>query len=140
MDLNGKELRVTGAGLFSVDGRFDMHGGGLALDGLAPFTFGVGSTAMLDGVLRFDPDLTLTIAAGRSFDLLNGVEYLSGRQFQSVVLPTLSSGLTWDTASLYSTGVVVVVPEPASAALVGSLGVLLGIGYWRRSRRSTHRA
>jgi hypothetical protein len=117
-----------------------MHGGTLALDGLSPFTFGVGSTAILDGVLRFDPDPTLTIAAGHSFDLLNGVEYLSGRQFQSVILPTLSGGLTWGTTSLYSTGVVVVVPEPGSAAMVGSLGVLLGIGYrLGRSRRRAHR-
>jgi hypothetical protein len=30
--------------------------------------------------------------------------------------------------------------ERTVGALVGSLGVLLGIGYWLRSRRSTHRA
>lgn len=137
VNLNGKELRVTGAGLFSADGEFSMQGGTLELDGLSPFTFGVGSNATLDGALRFIPDASLTIAAGRSFDLLNGVEYLSGRQFQSIVLPTLSGGLSWDTTSLYSTGVVVVVPEPGTLTLWGPLVALLGIGYWmRRTQRN----
>jgi len=133
-DLNGKELRVTGAGLLSADGRFDMHGGTLVLDGLSPFTFGATSTPTLDGVLRFEPDSSLTLAPGRTFDLLDGTAVLSGRQFQSVILPTLSGGMSWDTTSLYSTGVVAVVPEPGTGALVG---VIVGLGSWRRrSRRS----
>ncbi len=78
-------------------------------------------------------------AAGRSFDLLNGVEYLSGRQFQSVALPTLSGGLTWDTTNLYFSGVIVVVPEPASVTLLGPLGVLLGMGSWMQRSQSTNK-
>ena len=78
-------------------------------------------------------------AAGRSFDLLNGVEYLSGRQFQSVALPTLSGGLTWDTTNLYSSGVIAVVPEPASVTLLGPLGVLLGMGSWMQRSQSTNK-
>jgi hypothetical protein len=136
IDLNGKELRVTGAGLFSAEGRFDMNGGTLLLDGLSPFTFGAGSTAILDGVLHFDPDPILTIAAGRSFDLLDGTAYLSGQQFQSVILPPLSGGMTWDTTSLYSTGAVIVVPEPGGASLVGALGLMLYVGHRVRRERS----
>ena len=137
IDLNGKELRVTGAGLLSADGLFDMHGGTLVLDGLSPFTFGATSTPTLDGVLRLDPDPSLTLTPGRTFDLLDGTAVLSGRQFQSVILPTLSGGMSWDTTSLYSTGVVIVVPEPGTGALVAAMGVIVGLGSWlRRSRRS----
>lgn len=136
IDLNGKELRVTGAGLFSAEGGFDMNGGTLLLDGLSPFTFGAGSAAILDGVLHFDPDPILTIAAGRSFDLLDGTAYLSGQQFQSVILPPLSGGMTWDTTSLYSTGAVIVVPEPGGASLVGALALMLYVGHPVRRERS----
>lgn len=139
-DLNGKELRMTGAGLLSADGLFDMHGGTLVLDGLSPFTFGATSTPTLDGVLRFEPDASLALTAGRTFDLLDGTAALSGQQFQSVILPTLSGGLSWDTTSLYSTGVVAVVPEPGTASLVGVMGVIVSIGYWLRlSRRNVRR-
>ena len=102
-----------------------MNGGTLILDGLSPFTFGAGSAAILDGVLHFDPDPILTIAAGRSFDLLDGTAYLSGQQFQSVILPPLSGGMTWDTTSLYSTGAVIVVPEPGTLALVAVAAAFL---------------
>jgi len=137
LDMNGKELRVTGAGMLTADGEFDMQGGTLVLDGLSPFTFGSNATASLDGVLRLDPDPSLTLTPGRSFDLLDGTTYLSGQQFQSVVLPTLSSGMSWDTTSFYSTGVVIVVPEPA-AALLGTTGAMLCVGWWlHRWRRAT---
>jgi hypothetical protein len=54
-----------------------------------------------------------------------------------VILPTLSGGMSWDTTSLYSTGVVIVVPEPGTGALVAAMGVIVGLGSWlRRSRRS----
>ena len=135
-DLNGKELRVTGAGMLTADGAFDMQGGTLVLDGLSPFTFGSNATASLDGVLRLDPDPSLTLTPGRSFDLLDGTAYLSGQQFQSVILPPLSGGMTWDTTSLYSTGVVIVVPEPGGASLVGPLGLMLYVGHRVRRERS----
>ena len=139
-DLNGNELRVSGAGLVSADGRFDMHGGTLVLDGLSPFAFGATSTPTLDGVLRFEPDASLALTAGRTFDLLDGMAALSGRQFQSVILPTLSGGLSWDTTSLYSTGIVAVVPKSGTATLVAAMGVIVSIGYWLRSfRRNVRR-
>ena len=77
-----------------------------------------------------------TLAAGRSFDLLDGTAYLSGQQFQSVILPPLSGGMTWDTTSLYSTGAVIVVPEPGGASLVGLLGLMLYVGHRVRRERS----
>ena len=75
------------------------------------------------------PDTALQNSVDASFDLLDGTAYLSGQQFQSVILPPLSGGMTWDTTSLYSTGAVIVVPEPGGASLVGPLGLMLYVGH-----------
>lgn len=53
-----------------------------------------------------------------------------------MILPPLSGGMTWDTTSLYSTGAVIVVPEPGGASLVGALGLMLYVGHRVRRERS----
>ncbi len=72
-----------------------------------------------------------TPSSGVAFDLLDWGE-LSG-VFDELVLPELAGGLSWDVTSLYTTGVISVVPQPASVLplLVGGIAMLLG-----RSRRS----
>ncbi len=50
-------------------------------------------------------------AAGSQFDLLDFIPPLRGT-FSEVKLPDLAEGLTWDTAMLYTTGVIKVVRTP----------------------------
>ncbi|HEX9047511.1 MAG TPA: PEP-CTERM sorting domain-containing protein, partial [Verrucomicrobiae bacterium] len=71
-----------------------------------------------------------TLLTGDSFNLFDGT--ITGT-FASVLLPTLDAGLTWDQSNLYTTGIITVVPEPATTALLGS-GVLLTIWQLRRRR------
>lgn len=51
--------------------------------------------------------------------------------FDTVNLPTLGSGLTWDTSNLYTLGTLSIVPEP-SVAVTASATVLLLLGQRRR--------
>lgn len=71
--------------------------------------------------------------AGNSFDLFD-FDSLTGT-FDNVLLPTLGSGLAWNTSALYSTGTLSVsaVPEPSTFTAIG-----LGLGFvaWRRRRRT----
>jgi len=68
-------------------------------------------------------------SAGDVFDLLEFGSVTGA--FSDVVLPDLDGELTWDTSALYTTGDVMVVPEPATLALAGLGGVCL---LWRRRR------
>jgi len=74
-----------------------------------------------------------TGTAGDSFDFTTG--NFSGATLNTASLPTLSSGLAWNTSSFLSTGVlsVTAVPEPSTyAALFGVAS--LGFVAWRRRR------
>ena len=65
-----------------------------------------------------------TPADGDTFDVLDFAS-LTGT-FTTLNLPALDPGLTWDTGRLYADGVLEVVPEPATLALValGALAVI----------------
>ncbi|MBI5397172.1 MAG: PEP-CTERM sorting domain-containing protein [Verrucomicrobia bacterium] len=52
--------------------------------------------------------------------------------FNSVNLPALNPGLSWDTSKLYTAGEIAVVPEPSTYAL---MGVGLAALAWRRKRK-----
>jgi T5SS/PEP-CTERM-associated repeat protein len=70
-----------------------------------------------------------TPQAGDRFDLFNFAA-LDGR-FDAIHLPDLAPGLAWDTSGLYSTGVLGVVPEPATVVLLG-LGAAAAFARRRR--------
>ena len=69
--------------------------------------------------------------AGNSFDILDWGS-LSGA-FATLNLPALSGGLAWSTSQLYTTGVLTVIPEPATMVLL-ILGVAGVVGITRRIR------
>jgi hypothetical protein len=75
-------------------------------------------------------DVTLqngfTPTIGEQFTLLQQFAGFSGT-FANVNLPPLDAGGGWDTSQLYTTGVITVVPEPASIGLIllGASGLLV---------------
>jgi hypothetical protein len=70
-----------------------------------------------------------TPLAGEEFEILN-FDSLDGA-FDSISLPALAPGLAWDTSALYTSGMIGVVPEPATMALLG-LGVASLLAQRRR--------
>ena len=72
---------------------------------------------------------TPTPDAPMGFDLLDWASQ-SG-QFDALDLPTLPGGWSWDTAELYTTGEIRIVPEPATLALLA----LSGLALVRRRRK-----
>jgi autotransporter-associated beta strand protein len=88
------------------------------------------------GTLTLGGNLTVnnigsTLLSGDTFNLFDGTISSS---FASTILPTLDSGLAWDTSQLNSLGVISVetVPEPSAAAL-GVCGGLFML-CWRMKR------
>lgn len=82
----------------------------------------VSGSITLDGSLNVVLYDNFTPQFGDTFDLLDGS--MIGR-FQSISLPALSDGLSWDTGNLYTTGTIGVVPEPTGiAVLAGLIGLL----------------
>jgi len=78
------------------------------------------------GTLAVSNETGATLAKGMSWDLFDGTR--SGTtSFSTLNLPSLNSGLTWDLD--YTTGVLSVVPEPGSLAL---LALLPALGLRRR--------
>jgi hypothetical protein len=53
---------------------------------------------------------------GDEFDIMDFAG-LSG-EFSTLSLPALGGGLSWDTSDLYTSGTILVAPEPASAAML----------------------
>jgi len=86
----------------------------------------IADLAIVSAAMFFDGTLTVTnigaaLANGDVFDLFDWGS--ASGTFDSVSLPTLGDGLTWDQIQLYTNGTITVVPEPSSA-LLGGLGML----------------
>jgi T5SS/PEP-CTERM-associated repeat protein/probable HAF family extracellular repeat protein len=85
----------------------------IELGGTSPGEFDVldiGGAASLNGNLQVDLIDPFTPSAGDVFDILNWGS-LSGT-FETVNLPTLADGLSWDTSDLYVTGTLGIFPGP----------------------------
>ncbi len=128
----------------SVLSTFSQGSTGLLLLELGGLDRGTGYDALdITGSASFAGTLEVTfydnftVTGGESFNLFDWGS-LTGT-FDTLLLPTLAGGLAWDTAGLYTSGVLSVsgsaVPEPATyAALAGALA--LGVAGWRRRSRS----
>ncbi len=146
IDATGKTLIASGTvnpgaspGLMTVDGAFFLLDGAnlqMEVDGL-----GRGTTYdALDvtGLFTLAGGITVTstyvFALNDSLDLLNfGSIDASGFLPAELSLPGLGSGLFWDSSSLTTSGVITVVPEPSSLALLAAAGSLF-VFYRRRNR------
>jgi autotransporter-associated beta strand protein len=113
--------------------------GPITLDSLSSFQFTLGSTvtsydSISSGAITLAIGATLVLNdpnnVGASFvngdavTLFGGAPVFSGI-FTTMALPTLSDGLSWSTANLYTEGELQVVPEPGAwAMLAGGFGLL----------------
>jgi hypothetical protein len=80
-----------------------------------------GNTLTYDGTLRVT--FTGTLAQNDSFNLFDASAFAGA--FTSFDLQDPGNGLSWDTTSLGSTGMLTVVPEPTGCALLlGGLSLL----------------
>jgi autotransporter-associated beta strand protein len=106
---------------------------GLSLGSTSTSTFeiaGIGAgqfdRVIVTGLLNFGGTLALnntgyTAVYGDSVDLFDWTTTTGS--FSSITGTDLGGGLSWDTSSLYSNGVIMVVPEPSTYALLAAGGV-----------------
>jgi len=105
---------------------------------LAGYGHFVGSfTLNFSGTINIDATAYASSAvAGDTFDFTTGS--FTGATFHPSSLPSLSSGLAWDTSNFISSGVLSVVsaiPEPSAyAAIFGAAAI--GFGVWRKRRKA----
>ncbi len=105
---------------------------------IASLTRGTGYDALnVTGLLEFGGTLRLllldgfTPEAGQSFDLFDA-STMTGT-FSTLDLPTLMTGLAWDTSGLYTSGTLAIaaasaIPEPTTyAAIFGGVALLLAV-------------
>lgn len=125
---NGTVIVQIGGLLRGID--FDAIDG----DGDGEITFG--GTLAVSLINGFNP------VSGDSFDLFDFTTAVA--TFDTLNLPTLSSGLFWDTGDLYTSGTLTVagtaVPEPSTVALIFGLCALAAGFFWRRRARPARRA
>lgn len=108
----------------------------LALSGIASFEIdaalndsdliAVAAALAFGGTLNVT-NLGGTLVNGQSFDLFDFDLGQSSGSFSTVNLPSLGGGLSWDDSALYTTGVIAVVPEPGTPALLATLTGLLTV-------------
>ncbi len=133
-------------GHITVSGDLTL-GGTTAMELAASGTRGVDYDAFtVQGAIAFGGALNVSFyngydpVNGARFDLFDWGNGASGT-FSAIVLPSLDSGLSWDTSALYSTGVLSVsaaaIPEPTTcAALIG----LAAFGMVAMRKRQSARA
>ncbi|MFM2199709.1 MAG: hypothetical protein RLZZ505_3141, partial [Verrucomicrobiota bacterium] len=130
------ELSITSGGTFAPGNSIDNIdvSGNLSL-GTGSFsvfeidTFGdLSDLANVSGIISFGGTLDVnnvggSLLFGDTFNLFDWGGSVFGA-FDTINLPALDPGLSWDQTNLYIDGTLSVVPEPSSA-LLGGLGLLL---------------
>lgn len=107
----------------------------LDLDGLFHDSLTVQGTFTAGGLLDLQLVSDAAFVGGEEFHLITAQSFAGA--FDEIRLPTLGTGLSWDTSRLAAAGVLSVsaIPEPATAA--GLLGLAaLGLASFRRRHRS----
>ena len=122
-DTDGDDVPDTLLGITVLD-QFIIDDAGLLIVGLEDDVWG--------STIAFDPGISVIFDGTLEVELRNGFMPIAGDQwrlfdfagvtptggFDTFVLPTLADGMQWDTANLMNTGVLTVVPEPASLLLM----------------------
>jgi len=123
----GKTLSVAGnfnpgssPGTLTVDGGFTLAGTSVSTFEINGTTSGLFDQLVVNGLLTFGG--TLNLVTGYSFNYGDSVNLFDwttkSGTFSSIVGTDLGGGNSWDTANLYTTGVITVVPEPATWGLL----------------------
>lgn len=124
-------IEYVGSLLFSENSILNMQIGG-PLPGSGYDQLVTSGTIYADGTLQVDLINAYQPLLGDAFDLFEGD--LAG-EFDTVAVPTLGSGQSWDMSALYSSGTLAVVPEPSTVAALVSMAALGMMLVWRRTRR-----
>ena len=134
----GEDMQFTG--LLTIEGDLTEQADGQFLMELCGTTRGDAYDAInISGKLHFGGLLRLSINSnftpdfGMAFDLFNF--NVGDGQFAAIDLPTLPDGLAWDTGNLYTTGTIIVVPEPSTAILFVTSIISLFACAWQRKHR-----
>ncbi|HPO12348.1 MAG TPA: sialidase family protein [Candidatus Hydrogenedentes bacterium] len=114
LHVDGTSLLFSGEGSLELRGLFSLGNGRLILYAGQPVVFGDSVEVQLNGTLEVRLPDGVTPALGDRFNLFNAAAPLSGA-FDHVELPRLANGLAWNTAMLYTTGVIEVVSSPIPA-------------------------
>lgn len=116
---------ITGSLTMNANGLLEMQLGGTASGDYDHLS--ISGLSSLQGDLEVAYFNGFMASNGDSFDLF---DYNGGKSgtFDSIVLPTLSGGLSWDQSNLYTDGTITVVPEPSTTAqMIMVAGGLLAI-------------
>lgn len=120
------------SGSINLDLFFDMPGADGAASENDELIVGGPITLTLAGAVNVgNPNNISTFSLGDSWDLFDWNTAPTGT-FNSVNLPPLPAGLSWNATDLYTGGTISVVPEPSVAVL---LSVFAGATLLRRRRR-----
>ncbi len=146
INATGKTLSVAGMlapgsngpGALTVDGGFTLENTAVANFQINGAGVGLFDRLDVNGLLTLDGTLNLATGfaavEGQFVDLFDW-DTLAG-QFDLITGTDLGGGLSWDTSALYSTGIITVVPEPATVQVLLLSAGLMAFVFIRRRRRA----
>lgn len=132
--INGTYAPGNSPGIQTISGNLTLGDVSISNFEIAGLSDGQFDRVNVGGVLTMDGTLNLVTTGSyqpgdfvQLFDAAGGISGL----FSSITGTDIGGGLTWDTSSISSTGIITVIPEP-STFLLGGLGALALL---RRRRR-----
>jgi len=129
-------------GLLTVTGNLTLQGSSQLIMELGGLVEGVSYDSIdVSGIMALNGGLNVLLVngfvptTGATFNLFDASSFTG--TFSSMSLPTLTTGLTWNSSALYATGIISVtgtaIPEPSTYAALAGLGAL-GFVLLRRRR------